>query len=815
MKKTAFLFLLFLGGLCSGKENRILNGDFTSKGGEFPLYWMFRSHSNGTVYHFPSGGPDGKNFIRIRSEKGAFRVEQRNLKLIPGKPYKLSGFFRTGNVKDSTTGVFLEAGKGILNLPADSPQWQYREVQLTPKSDAACVAIEVGRNGGELDVADLKLIPLAENEKERALTQRENREPAFVPFSNLSYLSTHSNRLSFYLAGVFPADPEKIECVFTYARSEKAIRRPFGNGEVTLDLNGIEPGEDVLTAKLLEKESKRKLYSQDYKVRILNLPALPPAAKQLNNLVTEVFHGKVRKGQEVVLPNPRYGWMFFRCRGESKAPFEVTLDGKKILNEKSLRGEAVRLLEPGNYTLKIKGAPGILTVRLIPDILNFPLGSSRWPGNGRYDWTFAKKYMLPALTTIDVGGASPEERAELKSMGLRWFSNFGVLNPKKKNDREDLLKRLGTSKSYTDPQYDGMTLDETEYWDTPALDPYAWALRRFKNPRNIPLHSYVIGPPSPSYANFISAAINASDGRGRILYETYNREQRTEREAENYLRQMPLHAGIYRAIAPDVFAQNLSIILGNFSENPSISLANFPHVDYKYYLEMQVRLLATDPAFRGLGGVGWWGTHAANEEIVRWSFALMKHYAVEGRTDSLSARYGFRYAPGHLKNPDFEEGLAEWQANPLVKTGTLKDFGSKSERRYGSIYNPGDMFAILTRTKDGYGELRQTITGLVPGKTYSLTFFSANFHDMKNGVVAPRRHKMEYKIGGVEILRRVCAVDYRKVRDEKDKAARINAYRILFRAEKKEAELVFRNRTAEPGEELALNYHFRDVQTLF
>ncbi|OQA88292.1 MAG: hypothetical protein BWY31_00454 [Lentisphaerae bacterium ADurb.Bin242] len=806
MTKCGFLFLVFLGGLCSGKENRILNGDFQSKEGEFPLYWMFRSHSNGTAEHFSSGGPDGKSFLRLRSTEGAFRVEQRNLKLIPGESYKLSGFFRTRNVKDPATGVFLEKEKGIQNLPADCPEWQYREVQLSVQGDTVGVRICVDRNGGELDVAGLKLLPIEGKDKGRSLTQRENREPAFVPLSNLRYLSPHSNRLSFYWAGIFPADPDKIECVFSFDRSAKTIRRPFGDGEVTLDLNGIGLGEDVLTARVLEKETGREFHAGKYEVRMLDIPPLPSSLKRLNNLVTEIFHGKVRSGEEVILPNPRYGWMFFRYRGESPAPFEAVLDGKKILDEKSLRGETARLLEPGKYTLKINGSPGTLTVRLIPDILNFPLGSSRWPGNGRYDWTFAKKYMLPALTTIDVGGASPEERAELKSMGLQWFSNFGVLNPKKKNDRADLLERLGASGSYTDPQYDGMTLDETEYRDAPALDPYAWALREFKNPRNIPLHSWVIGPPSPSYANFISAAINVSGGRGRILYEVYNRGQRTEREAEDYLRQMPVHAGIYRAIAPDIFAQNLSIILGNFSENPSISLASFPHVDFKYYLEMQVRLLAADPAFRGLGGVGWWGTHAANEEIVRWSFALMKHYAVEGRADSLSARYGFRYAPGHVKNPDFEEGLTGWQANSLVRTGTFKGFGEKSEKRYGSVYHPGDMFAILARTPDGHAELRQTVTGLVRGKTYSLTFFTADANDMKNHVVAPRRHKMEYELGDVEILRRVCAVDYRKARDEKDTFARINAYRIIFRAEKEEAGLVFRNKTAEPGAELALNY---------
>ena len=115
----------------------------------------------------------------------------------------------------------------------------------------------------------------------------------------------------------------------------------------------------------------------------------------------------------------------------------------------------------------------------------------------------------------------------------------------------------------------------------------------------------------------------------------------------------------------------------------------------------------------------------------------MKHYAIEGNTDSLAGKYGFVYAPGHVTNPDFEQGLSGWQANELVSAGSFPGFGKNSQKRYGSIYSPGDKFAILKRTQDQYAELKQTISKLIPGKIYSLTFFCADYKDLQSRIVAP------------------------------------------------------------------------------
>ncbi len=95
-----------------------------------------------------------------------------------------------------------------------------------------------------------------------------------------------------------------------------------------------------------------------------------------------------------------------------------------------------------------------------------------------------------------------------------------------------------------------------------------------------------------------------------------------------------------------------------------LSLEHNPAVDYKVFLDMQVNLVANDPAFDGQATVGYWGTYYGDEEMARWSFELMRHYAVEGRRERLSARHGFRYRPELVVNGDFADGLAGWMWRP-------------------------------------------------------------------------------------------------------------------------------------------------------
>jgi len=89
-----------------------------------------------------------------------------------------------------------------------------------------------------------------------------------------------------------------------------------------------------------------------------------------------------------------------------------------------------------------------------------------------------------------------------------------------------------------------------------------------------------------------------------------------------------------------------------------------PQVDYKVFLDMQYRHLATSPECFGLWGVMIYKATYAEEEALRWAGRLFRHYCIEGNTDLLSERYGFTYNLRHIRNADFNEGPAGWQLAP-------------------------------------------------------------------------------------------------------------------------------------------------------
>ena len=799
--------LLFAGALIGAPfRNLILNGDFAAGKGEFPLYWMSRSHSDGLVESFTEGGPDNAPFIRIRAMRGMMSVRQNYLQLAPGEKYILSGWFRSRGVTGRMSGVKVDPSQlaDIMTVPPTQAEWKYQEKTIVFKGNLnRCeVVVQVDDAGGELDVARVSLRATTEAGDRGAKTQRERMAPSLVPLGLLRFIPVEAPELAFFWVGEFPGDPKRLRCVFTVKGAPGKVETPFLEERMTVPLKRFAglAGERELQVAVAEVGTGRVVHRQTYGIRFVKTPK--QAGRRLNNLVTVLHEGALAPGQTMEVVNPRLGWIFFRFQDGTGRPATLTLDGKPLMAPDLPVHHVVRHLEPGVYRLANVGAAAKGDVRLIPDIHMFPLGSIRIHGNGVYDWEFAKQVMLPALTTINVGGVTKENQAEVHRLGLRYLSNFGVLNPQKPNDSDDLLRRLETFADLKDPLYDGTTLDEVEYWDAPAVSPYVQALKRFRNPGGRILESWVIGPPSPSYCDYISTAANVSGGRGRLLFEVYNRGQHTEPEAARYLQQIGQHTGLYRQIAPALFG-SLSIILGNFSSAPLISLDQIPSVDYRYYLDMQMHLLATDPRCDGLAGVGFWGTQNCDEEILRWCFALLKHYAVEGNTTMLSARYGYTFHNTLLKNGDFEQGLEGWQANALVAPASHKGYGNKCEMRYGTIYPIGDTFAVLSRTATEAGEVRQRLTGLVPGAKYSVFYMVADYDDILKGVNNPRRHPLELAVLGAEPCRQSYYVDDRNRPALK---ARVNSCKVVFIPESTEAELVFSVRHAEPGTRVALNY---------
>lgn len=811
MRVTGFAVLLTAISAV-GAGDLILNGDFAAKDRAWPPYWMPMMNGGSRTDYHRTGGPGGRGFIRLIGNRATARIQQNNLKLVGGGKYLLGAWIRTRGVGDKTSGIrvgrgsYPERGANSLDgFPADQPEWRHYEKLITVSADdkplypyySVDIVLE---SGGEMDVAGVTLVPKSADAEKKSLSQMDNMTPCLVPLGNLHYLDRAGATLDFAWVGALPGRPEELECEFSFDADRKSVKTPFSVERFHVKFGSLSDAVRRMRVRVLERSGGKVRFEETFPVRAVAIPEPGPEKRKLNNLVTELFASEVKDGETVAISNDKYRFLLFRVEGVGDAPFELLLDGCRIADRTSLRNETIRDLEPGRYEVTLRGASGRLTVRAIPDVMTFALWTPRMPGNGRYDWAFAEKFILPGLTTINVAGADAKQFARLNFLGRKLLGNYGVQNWSRPNIPEDDLARMEEAEVFKDPLNHGSTMDESECWYPVMLDPYAWALKRFANPGNKLIVTYQTGPITPAYLNVISAAANASSGRAYLAFEVYPRGQRTPEELRNMLDMAALQWRIFRDNAPGLF-DKAGMAWGNFSCPPNISLAHYPDVDYKYVLDMKMHSLANDPAYEGLGKVAFWGTHAADEEIVRWSFRLMRHYAFEGRREPLSARYGFTMNPGHVRNADFTAGLQHWRVSGSVRTESFPGYGKDSLRFHGSA-GAGDAFALFERTADAHGELSQTLTGLRKGRTYLMYFYVGDYDDIINRRQRPGALPLEFRLDGVTVSEHV----HYKGNNTKSTGAYVNIHKVKFVAGGDTAQLTFTNAAAAPGSRLALNY---------
>jgi hypothetical protein len=213
-----------------------------------------------------------------------------------------------------------------------------------------------------------------------------------------------------------------------------------------------------------------------------------------------------------------------------------------------------------------------------------------------------------------------------------------------------------------------------------------------------------------------------------FAYERYLPEQRTEAAARAYL-----DATLRRPIAtwcktmPGA-AEHMIVCVGTFSQPPE-SLDVNPATNHKVFLDMQLNLLANDPACFGLYGVMTYLCSYTDEETVRWMAKLFRHYCIEGKTGLLS-RDPFELR--HIENPDFENGLDGWTVTAASKgsvaTKTVPGF-SWLQGRYPKT-NQGNTVLWMKRSATRANIVSQEIRSLEPGRLYSVRMYSGDFKDL-------------------------------------------------------------------------------------
>ena len=182
---------------------------------------------------------------------------------------------------------------------------------------------------------------------------------------------------------------------------------------------------------------------------------------------------------------------------------------------------------------------------------------------------------------------------------------------------------------------------------------------------------------------------------------------------------------------------------------PSENGDRYPNADFKVFMDMQMRELATDPACFALGGIQWYKSGYADEEVLRWSGRLFRHYCIDGNTEPMTSD---PYELPHLANPDFEKGTEGWDvvaAEPgSVRAGEHEGYGRLQSRWGGG----NDTFVLMKRSAKGPNTVSQTILHLTPGRLYSLKILSSDYGDLIQGRSRKGKNAIAIKIGNVELI---------------------------------------------------------------
>lgn len=570
-----------------------------------------------------------------------------------------------------------------------------------------------------------------------------------------------------------------------------------------------------------------------------------PNVKILNSLVSELLSVDEisERRTRLAFTNPREGWVFFSStaaigeRGQVRVELPGRDDLRTVIRQREgdeAVAEGMRRLPKGRHELIVRchGDAWVehLVVRSIPEIgyCRIDSGPQVRP-YGPCDWSYLEKHILPHINLAVSHGSEAERQhwREWKRQGKRWIvetplPGIGKTDGVSADEVETAWVERG---KVAEPLLDGMIVDEFGASDAPIWQSWHEALRRIKARPDFAAKVYYpyCGPLFGATASreFAQTVI---DSGWAVALERYLPEQRTEAAARALVNSSVIETlRQWEEAQPGAIAHTL-LVWGFFISAPPESTNVDPSVDYKSFMDIQMHMVANDPACFGLYGMTSYLSGYSDEESIRWCGKLYRHYCIEGRTDRLTDYYRLE----HVDNPDFQHGLSGWQVGPAEKgsidTGSMPGF-SFLEGRYPQTQQ-GDTYARMKRSAAGPNRLGQTIGNLVPGELYSLKMMSGDLGDLRAGRSERKVHALSVDIDGVEVVPELTfqfpfGSCYSHVVGEfnRNNPAYLNLFNVVFRAQAQEATLTISDwKTAEDaggpvGQELVFN--FVEVQPYF
>jgi len=805
-------------------ESIVLNGTMTVDQEVVPQFWRVSGAGDGVAVSPLKEG--GRSFIRFRNS-GAPRtadLRQGAIRLVEGGRYRLSCLARAKDLKTARASVVVTNERWEqdqdLRLRAVGNDWQPLTVEFTcfASKGLYSVYVYVERFTGTLDVTDVRLEALDEKSRQGSAVSAEAAirfAPRFIPWSpRLHEIPADRPEVAFRFFGRLPDGVAADACeAFLMVKGGASVRRPLSLTEpVVLPIPG--GARKGLLSVGISRRTGDPIVANDYPFTVVERTTGDTSKHvRLNNLVTVVLKARTPDGRlsrKYPFYLPRRSWTWIKMTAKHPRATFARVDEDSTLDPNLLSEGVFCELEAGQHELMLAPSPsGTIEVRMVPGIINYaPCETNLVLSNPPYDWAYFRKHVMPFSNVQNAGNIPPEHFTEFRAGGGRWLANLKTTGLK---DAENVPNLFRTSKAYADPRYDGITCDEQYVAQPVVLDFFTRGLTAFnvenRSPKDI--FCWLVGKPSnPGIEeSFFAAAVNAAGGRGKVLSEVYCRVQPTEREAAAYIADyVGGTAEACDAVYPDASA-SMGIVFGNFNQLTRLSINHYPEVDEKYFLDMAVNRLANDPRCAHIAFTGYWGSHDADDEMHRWSFALMRHYCLEGRKDMLSSAYGFTYLPGHLANGDFRTSLGGWETSGDVALDRFAGLGRDYERRWYAAEGVGDAFARMTRRAGSPSRLTQRIVGLVPGKKYVLQFVAFDVRKLRSGIYDPAVVPVGVSFGdGAEIVE---ALSWNDVRTNfgwnERKRPRVNLRHVVFTAKVPEMVLSLDDAQLPDGAETGLN----------
>lgn len=825
--------------LCARGMNALRNTDLSMTDGMggtvgWSVRATFDSSAKGVakepgVMEIAFNGPDTTYFF------------QKPVKLQSGGRYRYSADVRTTGLGGAK--LFLLAWDNgwhrdvRSNLFPDDTNGEWKHVEWegdimkNSRPDAYSIGIagEGGRNGiARAEVRNLEFVPLTpEAEAETKGISDTMVKPLvrrIVPIDPLlSKVCAEKGELTFFWPGEPVGGVASCTLVATVDGGRRQSVRLGASGRGKVAFGRLAIGEHRVEVSVAGADGK-DLACNGYRIVACPPPPQGPAGRRLNNFVTELVKAPLADGEvRFFRPADGFVWISFEgCDGGARGWVDGEAEPAVFRREGEKYMEAMRKVKAGWHRLAVKGAGlgGTLRIHALKTVAGptWPMVDGPCDFSGpryKFSFPFARRFFLPSEnvaknigTYVRQGDSKELPYYAGRGLGLMGEANISWSSP---GWLDAGLQWKILSESEWKDGYD-VAVDESGInscrLQHVIFSESVWRMYEMRPSQAVSIFwgdaTWYTYRDVKSLTTVLSAIANSGDGRGMLLPETYMPVLKTAEETDHWIDLFAQQVKDVAAImpgAPDISTFHMSpwVDFGHWCDYPC------PEADIKALYSRLLHAFATRPAFAANAGISTGATNVAEEELRRWISRIFRYYAIEGGTDNLADRFGFRWTPGFVKNCDFADGLDGWKAEPAaagtLKAERIKKYGTSVQGRKKVPAGTGDGVAEFVASADGANRLSQRITGLEPGKLYSVMFCAANREGVDNALGKRPPVAFSARLEGGKELDGLRFIHFAQRKKGKLQHY-MPIYRYVFRAEGSEATLVFEDR-APDGKALA------------